>query len=64
MQWKIAVNSNMASLEQDLNMLQHPKHEDKRHGCEIDMILNKHELRAHLKTCWNTIKQAWQDSIS
>ena len=41
-----------------------PKHDNKRHGCEIDMILNKHELRAHPKTCWNTIKQAWQDSIS
>ena len=24
-----------------------PKHEDKRHGCKIDMILNKYELRAH-----------------
>ena len=33
-----------------------PKHDNKRHGCEIDMILNKHELRTHPKTCWNTIK--------
>ena len=39
------------------------KHGDKGHGCAIDMILNKHELRTHLKTHWNTINQAWQVAI-
>ena len=28
------------------------------------MILNKHELSAHPKTYWNTIKQAWQVAIN
>ena len=40
-----------------------PKHEDTRHGCQIDMILNKYELRKHPKTYWNTINQAWQAAI-
>ena len=41
-----------------------PKHGDKRHGCEKDMIHHKHELRAHPKPCRTTIKQAWQVAIN
>ena len=41
-----------------------PKHGDKGHGCEVDMMLNKHELRTHPKTYWNTINQAWQVAIN
>ena len=39
------------------------KHGEKGHGHEVDMLLNKHELRTHSKACWNTFKQAWQVAI-
>ena len=39
------------------------KHGDEGHGCEVDMLLNKHELITHPKTYWNTINQAWQVAI-
>ena len=39
------------------------KQGDKGHGCEVYMILNKHELRTHPKTYWNIINQAWQVAI-
>ena len=49
-------------MEQGKYKLQHPNM-IKKHGHEVDMLLNKYELRTHPKACWNTFKQAWQVAI-